>query len=81
MTDQKPDMAKLQKDLDEATERHHEAARRERDACRAECAARDKLNAAQKAFDAGVEALRKAAPQSSDWKQAERMRHASASPV
>ena len=78
MSDEKPDMAKLQKDLDMATERHREAALRERDACRAECDARNKLNAAQKAFDAGVEALRKAAPQSSDWKQADRRCNVSA---
>lgn len=34
----------------------------------------NKLNSAQKAFDAGVEAVRNAAPRDSDWKSRQRMK-------
>jgi hypothetical protein len=67
MADEKPDMGNLQIDLENAIERHRAAAQRTSFARNEECDALNALNAAQKAFDAGVEAMHKAAHYDSDW--------------
>lgn len=67
MADQKPDMAKLQADLDAATAAHQEAMRREALAQIGETEALNRLNAAQAAFDGAVAQLRNGASRRSDW--------------
>lgn len=67
MADQKPDMAKLQADLDAATAAYREAERCEAMARISEAGALNRLNAAQAAFDDAVTQLRNGAGRRSDW--------------
>ena len=64
MTDE---LAKLNAELHEATTEACDLEQKESAARSASIAARNRLNAAQKAFDAYVEKMRKAAPRDSDW--------------
>lgn len=67
------DLSNLQTNLDAATEKYQVAIAQERSARTAATDARNKLNEAQKAFDAGVAEIRKLAPLETDW--AEERRH------
>lgn len=69
MTD-KPDMAALQKDLDAAIDRKREADKDESAARNRASTAGNALNAAQRAFDAGVTAIRvEASKVGGDWRE------------
>jgi hypothetical protein len=70
MTDKKPDMAALQKALDDAIEAKRQADHNLSCANSRQCDALNKLNAAQKAFDAAVDAIREANRKyGGDWSQ------------
>jgi hypothetical protein len=57
------------KALDEAREKYNEAERREKEASRDEINARNRLNEAQKAFDAAVAEVKANPPWNSEWHQ------------
>lgn len=64
----KPDMAALQKAVDEAIEIKRRADQNESFARNAACDARNRLNVAQKAFDEGVRVIRdEASKAGGDW--------------
>ena len=65
----KVDLQAAQRVLDTATYEYDAAAAVTEIARRDETAALNRLNAAQKAFDAALAEIRKAAPARSDWQQ------------
>ena len=67
MTD-KPSLADLEKALNAATEHFRSTSARAAAVRREETDATNRMNDAQKAFDARIDEMRKAAPQGSDWK-------------
>lgn len=69
-------LADLERALADATDELRQAEERTSEARSAECAAINRVNEAQRAFDTYVKEIRDAAPRSSDWKQRERMREA-----
>lgn len=69
MSDTKPDLQAAQRILDTATLEYDAAAATAEMARRDETAALNRLNAAQKGFDAALAEIRKAAPARSDWQQ------------
>lgn len=60
-------IADLMTELDTAMARFASVEGEEREVAGRMCAARNQLNAAQKAFDEAVAELRKAAPWNTDW--------------
>ena len=67
-----PKFADLIAELELAQANHEDMVRAESVASSNECAARNRLNAAQKAIDAAMANLKKAAPAASDWAQERR---------
>lgn len=66
--------ADLLAELQLAQAHHEEMTRAEAVARSNECTARNRVNAAQKAIDAAMAELKKAAPRDSDWAQQARPR-------
>ena len=70
MNEKPKDLREAKAELESTMTAHQTAARALGDAQRDETSARNRLNNAQKAFDAAVEAIRKDAPRDSDWHSA-----------
>lgn len=65
-------IAELHEQLLRLQQQYDECKKHESIASSATCSALNNLNGAQKAFDAAVAEIKKAAPRDSDWKRAER---------